>query len=271
MHSVYNYIDPAEFLRVNWEKKKIFNPNFSLRAWSKNLSMEAHGPLHQMLSGKRTIPKKYVQGFCKSLELSAKEALYFETMVDLQRAKSLEQKEFYTQRLKTLSPKPLLQMKEIDTYKYLKNPLCTILLELSTLNGFKADVDWIKNAIRIDAQKADIQAAIDTLLALDLIQIENGAFIKKQQHLYSKQDVKDLGLREYHKSVCDMAKEQIEKQDIEDREYNAYAISVRRESIPKAKKLIREFMSEFAKEIEASQGNAERLYHLNIQFFEITK
>ncbi len=270
MLSIYNYINANEYLSDKWKEKRFLNPHFSLRAWAGQLDINNHTSLHQMLQGKRGVPKKYIFNFAKSLSLDVKETLYFEAMVDLSRSKSLEEKEVYTLRLKELSPKPKLQMKEIEIYRLIKSPLHTIILELSSLKGFKSDPVWIKKALRISSSVVEIKEVIERLESLGLITFKGESFKKSQQHLYSRQDISDKGLQEYHKKVCTMAAEQISEQDVNEREYNAYALNIERQKIPKAKELIRKFMDEFATEVEAQDEQGEETYQLNIQFFSIT-
>ncbi len=52
---------------------------------------------------------------------------------------------------------------------------------------------------------------------------------------------------------------------------NGYAINLKKSDLPKAKKLIREFVQDFARKIEATQKTGDETYQLNVQFFGLTK
>ena len=156
MSTIYEYINPAEFLTTQLEIKKNKNSGFSLRSCAQQMGFKSHGPLHHMLSGMRNIPKKYVPFFVKSLKLNSKESKYFETMIDFQRAKLASEKEMYHNRLKELSPRVVRDVIEIESFKYLSNPLHFFILEMTELKNFKYNLGWIKEHLYIDANLKDL-------------------------------------------------------------------------------------------------------------------
>ena len=70
-----------------------------MRAWAKSLEIKSHSQLHQMLYGKRTIPKKYLHNIVKNLKLNKDESEYFETLIDIQKAKDHSEKNFYLEKI----------------------------------------------------------------------------------------------------------------------------------------------------------------------------
>lgn len=114
-----------------------------MRAWAEKLGLNGHSALHAIITDKRKTPKKYIPLFIKNLSLDTQEGLYFETLVDIQRARNIDEKELYLQRLKTLSPRKEIRMLEVESYKHLKNPLHAILIEMTALKGFQPNTEWI--------------------------------------------------------------------------------------------------------------------------------
>ncbi len=269
--SIFNYQDPSLFLRDAWNLKKQNNKHFTVRAWSKQLGISGHGSFYQIIRGQRALPKRYVQMISKSLDLNPKESLYLETLVDYHKAKSLSLKSYYQARLKELSPQPALSFHEIETFNYLKNPLNGAIIELTNLKDFKFESLWIKERLQIEASLIEIQRSIDLLLELGLLkQDEKGKIKRYHAHLSTKQDMKNEAVQEYHRNVLGMAQEQIAKQDIKEREYNATAMGIRRKDLPKIKESIRQYVSSFVGEFETPEGEAEEIYQLAVQFFGLT-
>ena len=66
-----------------------------------------------------------------------------------------------------------------------------------------------------------------------------------------------------------LAAKAIDQQPIEEREYNAFCLNVKKSDIAKAKEMIRDFKNEFIQRFEAPSGKAESTYQLNMQFFNI--
>ena len=91
--NIFEFNSSSLFLRSVWERKRVFNKSFTLRAWAKQLGISSYGTLHQIIKGMRPFPKKYAMALGESLGLDAKEILYFETLIDYEKAKSLKEKE----------------------------------------------------------------------------------------------------------------------------------------------------------------------------------
>ena len=243
-----------------------------MRAWSRQLGFANNAPLSLMLAGKRHIPKKYIPNLISSLELAPDEGLYFETLVELERASGIREKSFYEERLQSLSPKKSVTFHEIESFKYLGNPLHMIILEMTDLQDFKADVEWIQNQLMIKATIQEIKDVLERLTTLKLLtQDSKGRWIKTQKHLTNRPDVADQGSREYHHNVSVLASEQVKIQDVLVREFNGYSINIKKGDVPKAKEAIREFIKNFATNIEAPPGTGDATYQLNVQFFGTTK
>jgi uncharacterized protein (TIGR02147 family) len=271
MLEVYQYNQASQFLRDAWSEKKKRNRAFSLRAWARQLGFANNAPLSLMLAGKRHVPKKYVPALIASLDLSADEGLFLETLVELERAKSIHQKSFYEERLRALSPHPPVGFYEIESFRCLGNPLHALLLEMTDLAGFEPNTAWLQKRLRVKATNSEIEAAVERLIGLELLHVaKSGRWRKTQKHLTNRADVVDQGSQEYHRNVSQLAAEQVGLQPVLEREFNGYAINIRRSSLPRAKKLIREFIQDFARKIEAPPTTGDDTFQFNVQFFSLT-
>lgn len=269
--SVYNYENPALFLRDVWEEKSRLNKNFSLRSWAEKLGISSHGTFYHIIQGKRPLPKKYVRPLSLSIGLDAKESMYLEVLIDYVRAKTMVHKSYYKERLGELAPGKKLNFYEIETFHYLKNPLHGAIIELTTLKDFKFDPCWIQERLTLKVTKNEIQKSIKLLLDLNLLKQDGEGKLKRSNKLiHTKQDVKNEALQEYHKNVLKMASDEISEQDVSKREYNATAMGVDMRRMPEMKKRIRDFLNDFMLEFETSDGQADEIYQLGIQLFGLT-
>lgn len=271
MLTVYDYLNPSHYLRDSWQEKRLKNPSFTLRSWAQKMGWKAHNPLYEILNGKRSIPKKYVPSFIQSLNLGAKEGLYFETLVDLQKAKRVDEKEFYLNQLKSLSPKKEIQFIEVDTYKYLSHPLHGLIIEMTSLKGFEPEPFWIKSRISFKTTHREINDALKRLLQLGFIfQDEDGQWQRKHANLSTRPDVKDLAVQVFHKKMSFLASEQITNLSLDEREFDAYILNIKKEKMADAKRKLRGFAKDFISEFEANPGSAENSYAINLQLFKLT-
>ena len=105
--------------------------------------------------------------------------LYLECLIALSDAKTIEQKNYYFERLKAMAPHQLLRMHEVDSYKALGNPLHSIILEMTELPGFKAKAEWIQDRLRFQFSQAEIQDVLERLLELGLVTKGKNGVLKK--------------------------------------------------------------------------------------------
>jgi len=272
MLSIFKYLDASQFLRDSWEEKRKNNPAFSMRSWARTLGLASHAPLNLMLAKKRPMPKKYVPKLIQSLNLNKEEGLYLETLIDLDRTKTLAEKEYYLERLKTLSPEKQLNLVEVEEFKLLSDPIHTIILEMTNLKNFQGDPKWIQSVLHFPITISRIEKAIERLVNMGLLsQSSDGIYIKTNQHIAGRVDVEDLGCLNYHKTISQLAAGLVSKQNLNQREYNSYSLNINKKDIYRAKIMMREFIDKFINEIEATKDTAEETYQFNMQFFEITK
>lgn len=269
--SIFEYENPALFLRDSWNKKRAFNKNFTLRAWATQLGISSHGTFYQMVQGTRPLPKRYVRPLSKSLNLSPKESLYLETLIEFTSAKTMEHKSYCKERLHDLAPGEKLSFHEIETFNFLKNPLNGAIIELTGLKDFHFDVEWIQNRLVIKATQQEIQRSIQLLLELKLLQkTDDGKLMRAHGHIYTKQDVRSEALQEYHRNVLALGTEAVGTQAVEKREFNATAMGIKMKDLPAIKEDIRTFMNDFIKKYEATDGTSDEVYQLAIQFYGLS-
>lgn len=273
MLSIYNYTEVHKFFKDSWKEKKKRNPAFSMSAWAKQLGLENSSPLSLAFKGKRALPKKYLPDVVRSLGLSGDEGIYLEALVDLSKAKTPEQRLFYLKRLEELSPVEGFDNSTVEEYKYLSDPLHTVILEMTDLKGFRFDPRWIKNKLRLNVSLEEVQDALNRLVELKLLTADKGPkkVKKTYKNLTTENDVADLGTKTYHKNISEVAAEQVFEQELKEREFGSYTFNLKKGSMPKAKNLIREFLNNFFNEMEAEPNESNDTYQFNVQLFKMTK
>ncbi len=270
--SVYNYTDPIEFLNNKFKEKQNSNPSFSIRAWARQLGFKSHTPLYETLNGKRKIPRKYMPILSKTLNLSSAEGYFFETLVDIHQSKSMDEKSFYHNRLKSLFPKSKISFKELECYEYLRDPIHFFLLEMIELKDFQNDCQWIKRRLAIDYSTEAIHSAIRRLINLGLVsESRNNKLTKTHKYISSPPDVSNKAIQELHQNFCQIAQDRITETPVEEREYHSYAISASKKIAPKIKELIREFIEKVGHVIETDTRHPDDVHQLSINFFKVTE
>jgi len=270
--SVYEYEDPSCYLKDAWAEKKKKNPSFSMRSWAKNLGFSNNTVLSLILNGKRPVPARHIPQFIESLDLSKAEGLYLETLIAFKNAKSAKEKSYFADRMNELNNGQPFKMFEIESFKFLSNPLHALIIEMTALKNFKPDPKWIVPKLRIKATLSEVSEAIKRCQALGFIKkTPQGTWEKSQAHISNRVDVVDSGSQEYHKNVSLLAAQEVSKQTIQNREFNGYALNFNVKDLPRAKKSIRKFIADFIEEYESPTKKGEETYQFNVQLFALTQ
>lgn len=82
-------------------------------------------------------------------------------------------------------------------------------------------------------------------------------------------DMPSTAVRKYHEQMAQKAVITLTEQTFDEGEFQGIQIAFNRVNLQKAKLLIRNFIEQFEAEFRLQTG--EDVYHLNLQFFNLTK
>lgn len=272
MISIFDYSTAVDFLRDSWMEKKAHNSLFTIRAWANSLGMKHHNSLHEMVAGKRKVPKAIIPKLIDSLDLSLKEGQFLELLVDVSKSKNQEELRLYQERMRALSPSARVKYFELESFRLTQDPLHFFIGELALQKHFSPNPLWIQQRIGYPVSIAEVNETLDRLLTLDILRYDvNGNLIRVNNHIHSKSDLHDQGLKNYHKAVMKLAASAIDAQDVLEREFEATAINLSTRRMSEAKATIRDFIRSFIAEYDQPASAGEEVYQLNLQFFGIQK
>lgn len=233
------------------------------------MGMKSHVLLVLILQGKRKLTLKQVPVFAKGLGLSTPERLYFQALIQFENADTEEEKDLCRLWLDEVNPGGEYRVREIDEYIVIAHWVHMAILAMTELKQFKGSVAEIKVRLGDRVSTVEIRQALDRLFSLGLLKEENGQWICTAARVTTKDDVANKGAREYHKQICKLAAESIESQNVDEREFQSFALSIPEDKIPLAKELIRKFRTQFCRAMGDEPG--DHVYQTQIQFFRLTE
>lgn len=276
--TIYDFTQVSEYLKWALNQKQKRNSKFSIRAWSRRLGFKSNSPLSMMLAGKRTIPRKYILLMAEDLNLNLPESLYFSAIVELSRAKTYKDKVYLTERLHVLRPKPKLLKTEIEPFEFYEDPLNGIIIEMTFLKEFKADLKWIQKKLRFAVPLEQIDATIKRLFKLGFLKVDkNGRWIKTLENVTHSSYIKHQAIHAFHRNSQSLVSHIIfdalhpVKDLTQDREIQSYSLSLKKEALPKVKEIIWDCVNRIINETSCSAGQADDVYQFNLQFIPITQ
>jgi uncharacterized protein (TIGR02147 family) len=268
----YQYLNSGKLLKDRFLQKKSKHPSFSIRAWAKSLELSSHGPLQQILAGKRTLPKKYLPALKRSLGLNQRELDYLGHLIDFEKSKTEEEKSIYLFKMKKLRPKKdEIHILEVENYKYFENPLHSIIRTLMERKDFRAEPKWIQEKLVFKTSINEINEVINRLIELGSIEKKGKKLIKNKRAIQNKADIPSAGVKRFHERMAKIAAQEVFKQDVNEREYNSMSFNIKKEKVGEAKLRLREFIQDFISEFQANPDESELTYQINNQFFKLDK
>lgn len=233
--------------------RKSKNPRFSLRAFAKFLEMSP-AQLSLLINGKKNLTSKQASKIIERLDLTTGDAFNL-----------LSSTTPYLKKLKLELPE--LHYLPEEEFNLISDWIHFAILSLSKIKNNKPNANWIAKKLGIDSLKA--MEAFMRLQRLGLITVDQSGFKQSTAQLTTTTDIPSASIRRYHKTNLDLAKEKLDSEPLERREFSAITMAVNPKKMKKIRKLIDEFTQLIHNELE--DDRASEVYTLSIQLFPLTK
>lgn len=262
---------PHQLLKKYLERKQKVNPKYSLRAFARDLKVNA-GFVSRMLNGNQEVPLKRLGQIARILDLDTvalndlKKAIACEFMSEIglstkylsgsteQSLATFEDKAMTAKDLSALSP----------WYNI-------AILELCTCEDFQADSKWI--ADRLNITQAQVEKSVTYLQNNGYLEEQDGLLVKTHKHIRFPTKQSTEIVRYYHKSMMELAvKEMFQKTDTKrfhQRLITSTSIAVNPENIAAAKERMAEFQLKLAEMLR--EGPCTEVFDLTMALFPLTR
>ncbi len=263
-----SYQDYHEILNTEFERRKLANSSYSLRAFARDLDISAPR-LSQVLSKKSGLSVDHASDIAIKLKLAEDKTKWFCDSAGAASARSAKDKAEFTKRI-TLYKREAKSFSEIhlEYFKVIADWYHFAILELTYMSDFENSESWMAKKLGITA--VEVTTAVERMKKLNLLVEKDGKLIDTFKFLATPSDVPSTALKKFHAQLMKKATEALHEQDVAVREISSNIFSIDKDKIPEFKDRIRDFrrdVERFAS--EANQKNA--VYCLGIQFHELTK
>jgi uncharacterized protein (TIGR02147 family) len=271
-HTIFQYKTASRFLLDRVVEKQKVDPSFSIRKWAKEMGFPSHSLLAMVLQGKRNLTLKQVPFFAKGLNLSTPEKMFFQGLIQVENARTKEEKDWCEVWLSELRPQTdnPLRVREVDEYVTISDWIHPALLALSDTRDSFRDAEGAAKKLESNHTATEMRVAIERLVSLNLLKKDvQGLYRATTSRMTTKDDIATRGVREYHKQCASLANEKIDGQNRTERELQSMAIAIPTSRLPLAKELIRKFRSQFTAAMASE--HSDQVYQFNLHFFRLTE
>lgn len=229
------------------------NPNFSARAFAKQLGVEPSS-LIQIINSKRTLTDKMCRRLAEKLEMSPDE-LY--SLMDVKT--DHEKKETFSS-FNNIS---------VDIFKVIADWYHYAILELTTLKHFQGDPKWIANVLGITVYEA--RAAIERLQRLEFLVIT-----PEGEWNDTLGDANNFGneftapaMKKLQKQVLEKAIHALEKTPYEERIQTSMTLPVSKKKVQLAKTKVLKFIDELDTFLKTNE-ECDEIYNMSFSLYPIS-
>jgi uncharacterized protein (TIGR02147 family) len=258
-----------EILKRHFAERLEENPRYSLRAFSRDLSISP-SRLSEILNGKQGLSGEWAEKISSRLQMNSREAEDFYQKVLASDARAKGVRRAAIDRLESRSGQEYLAV-QADTFKIIADWYHFALMELTKLKSFRPSSQWIAKKLGISVYEAKL--AGDRLARLGLMEKNRGRWRLTNKTLTTSNGVPSEAIRKFNRQILEKSREAIALQSVEERDISSLTLAVRRKDIPQVIEKIRRFRREINSELEQSvpEGAADEVYSLAIQFFRLTE
>lgn len=236
--------DLNDHLREEFILRKNKNPNYSLRAFSRDLNISVTS-LSQCLNGLRVLSKTNEKKVAAKLGLK-----YFFDRDNLQERLSLSEETLINDELKSLSE-----------WYYIA------IMNLAKLENCKNCVSWISE--RLNISKLETQVALSRLSRLGYIKVQKNNLIRTKNIFKTSFDIPSETIKTLHLQNLQNSQKALNEYSVEEREFINVIADVNSGNLKEAKILTRQYMQELTKLMQ--KGKANNVFSLSVQIFPLTK
>jgi uncharacterized protein (TIGR02147 family) len=222
-----------------------------------------------LLQGKRQLRIQHCHFLLRGLSFSLNESAYFEAIIQYQNAKTIEEKTFIAKLMNELNPGREVKTKEVLEFKIISGWVHMAIMAMTELKDFRGTETEIHRLLAGKLTLSEIRAALTRLLDMELLKWDEvSRLVPTFNQITTRDDIQNEGAKEYHRQVIALAANAIDKQKLEEREFQSFTMAIAKEKIPLAKEMIRRFRRKLS---QAVSGEGDEVYQTSIQFFRLTE
>ena len=209
--TIYEFLDPIEFINRQFSLKKEVNPRFSLRSYAKLLGYENPSLLSSVLKGERKLGPELAEKIAQQLNLSSAEQKYFQLLILIKYAKNPTERMMYTDMLETSGPE-LVKTEfsvSIDSFRFIEDWYHTAILEMIELKDFRYDLGVISRRLGRGLNRELVENAINRLIRLELVEeSKTKRFLKRKEGTFVlDKNIPSDAIKKHHDQFIQFARD----------------------------------------------------------------
>ncbi len=267
MKPIFEYIDYRKFLADYYHTKKENSRFFSYRYFSQKTGLNSPSFLKAVIDGKRNLTRQMAERFCKALNLSLKETMYFCNLVLFNQAKTSSEKQEHYMVLRSMVGLVKESVLNADQYDYFANWYTSVIRELICLYDFKQDYQLLADMVKPAISQSEAKSAVNLLLKLKLVETgSNGIYQQTAKAIVADSSIQSIGTRSFMRAMIEHSKSALDTFDRNERHISGITMGISPEAYDVLAAEIEAFKDRI-KVIVNNDSGSNRIYQMNIALF----
>lgn len=270
--NIFEYTDFRKYLSDYYAFRKEREPGYTHTYICHRLGQEkAKSYFNNVIMGRTAVTPTFVDRFISVLELKADEAKYFRALVSYNQIKSPQEKEFYFDQLVRLNstPRKTIDKSAFEFYREWYHTAIRAMLDIIDFdNNYKELAEHAFPPITVKQAKDSIHL----LKKLGLIAKNTSGFYKPIDKVITTGDfIKDEMVKHFQMKCLEHAREVLANGSDQVHRNITQTVSLSEKAYGRITERIQQMKSEIRSIIHKDEEPATRVYHLNINFFPMSK
>lgn len=270
-----DYRDYRNYLQQMVAYLKATHPRFSYRYFSRLAGYSSPNFLKLVAEGHRNMSIKSIAKFARGLTLDPREAEAFEALVLFNEARTEQDRTKYLEQLEALQKGQGAQS-PLHESEYRVHSLwyAIPIRELMEHPDFREDPEWIGARLTPHVRSSDVKYALQLLQEVGLVRRDPYGRLRPAAD-NTNEKTRDLALRNFHRSMLELAAQTLERPRDHQLEVTALTASLSRAQYDDVCRQVDAFRNElFAKlsqQAAQERHNPDReVYQIGFQIFPLT-
>ena len=269
--NVYEYLDYRIFLSDWFDAKKKENSRYSHRLFVRQTGQKSPSFLADVIKGRRNLTLEASTSFCRVMKLNRSERRFFLLLVDFLQADSDEEK---AQAWKSIAATRRFQdARQLDgeAFEILSHWQYTAVQQLARRSDFRLDPQWIGKNVSPPIPAKQARKAVETLFGAGLlIRDERGRIRATESDLITPAEVLGLAVRNYHRSMLNLAVEAIDRFPARRRNYQGITVAVPKGLVKEISARLEELSVELHAMCEDVDEEPDEVLQINLHVFPLS-
>jgi uncharacterized protein (TIGR02147 family) len=272
MINIFEYTDYRLYLNEYFCERKTANEHFSHQLFAQKAGIKSSGFVLHVMKGERNLTKPVILKISRAIGLDSNQTDYFEDLVSFEQAKNQSDKEFYFSRIAMKRENAKIRTLDDRQYEFYSQWYHSVIREIVGLVEKSVDPKTLSKMLIPPVTPTEFKKSLQLQVDLGLLkQISEDIYEQTESFISAGGAVRNVAIVNFQKIMLKEALLAWDRFKSSEMMMNTVTFCMSEDLVETVKKEIRDFKSRLFELIAKDKKTTERVYHLNVNLFPVTK